>query len=162
MSYTYEEAANHVQATLLATLKDQLKGLELVVPGFYSYNALVNVLWESPDNTDDLVLDKINLCTEVRHLPKAGQKFLNTTTRRVYSRTGYVMSEIYVPLSQDLQILRKTGSIVKSAFEGRRGLGAGSGIEFKNVHFRELGKVKGYWSGLVRADFEYQEALAED
>lgn len=164
-SYTREQARDHLYTTLLKRWNDPVHGWAGILDEADfdpAYTKAPEVEWDNrePDDTDGM--EKPILFVYVRH-HNARQKGVGGgegRSRTIHRRYGFVLIRVYTPKDSGLKTGDRLAYVVKSAFEGKRGFGAGNGISFQSVRVTEVGQVKGRYEHLVTADFEYDEIIS--
>lgn len=157
LSYTYEQAREHLYATFWQKWIDETTGVRSVIPDCNPLDEdaakLCPVLWEEeePEDLSDVTVPTVYVY--VRH----HNSKRTAISDRMFTRYGFVLARVIVPTDAGLKTGDQLAYVVKSAFEGKRGYGDGRGIWFKSVRVTEAGAQQGRYLFLVTADFEYEE-----
>jgi hypothetical protein len=144
---TLESARDEIQDLFWAAWKAKTPAL--------NNGEVVKVFWpkqvsEAPD------VSKPFARVQVVHQTGA-QATLGTKNNRRFDRAGFVVIEIFTPVSTEwgLSFDMNLAIIARDAFEG---VGTDSGIWFRNVRVQEIGADgNGCWQTNVTADFTYDE-----
>lgn len=163
MSYTYEQARDHLYNTFWQRWIDPVAGIVTVFSTFDpaahdAPTAPVVVLWEEEEPEDLENVTKPTLYNSVRHY-STPRKHVGGESRHIFGRKGFFLSRIYIPTDTGLKTGDQVAYVVKSAFEGKRGFGDGNRIVFRGVRVTENGARSGRFLFTVTADFEYDEVI---
>jgi len=152
MSYTEEQAIDHMLGTFKTAWDDGSSGWVSVLA------AEPEIVWDNVDtqNADQRSAPWLRVFT--RHFEGPGQRTFGGTNNRVFTRTGQLIVDVFVPIGEGLLIGRRLAKIARDAFEGKSANGAGSAIWFRNVSVVERGVDRERWFLVqVLAEFEYDE-----
>lgn len=161
MSYTPAQAREFIQRTFHATWRDPDRGWK----GLVDYAGIPlslaeepDIDWESTQDEDDLPdISKPSLFLYVRHYGTTPAT-VGGESRKLVTRRGFVLVRVWVPSGDGLKTADAISYVVKTAFERKRGVGAGSGIIFRAWRPTEAGSQKnGTFMTVSTVDFEYDE-----
>lgn len=82
------------------------------------------------------------------------QRSMGTVGSRLFSRTGVVTVQVFVPGGQGLALADRLGKIALDAFEGQHTPGD---VWFRDATLREVGPDGPWWQTNVVATFAYDE-----
>lgn len=160
-TYDYLTAYRHLLRTFKTTWSDEAEGWQSIA----DLDSEPLIEWPNIDGKKDHGEEQTPRDEEpwlrvyVRH-HDSDQSTLGETGCRVFTRTGMIGVDIFVPLNTGLKLPYQLGIVCKRPFEGKRGVGDGSGIIFRSVRLRERDNYQKRWAHVsVQADFEYDEVL---
>lgn len=160
MSYTPAQARQHMWATFRATWKDPMAGWQGLVDDLGRPIAPSKEPKVDFENAIDENMPSIReplLSFQVRHYSSAPST-IGGETRKITSRRGFILVRVWVPSDSGLKTADALSYVVKTAFERKRGIGAGSGIIFRSWRPTEAGPQKnGSFLTVSTVDFEYDE-----
>lgn len=153
MSYSREDASDYMLATFKAAWDDGSTGWTSVIA------VEPEIVWDNVDpETDTDEASAPWLRVFIRHYPDgSSQRTMGSTGNRVFTRTGQLVVDVFVPIGEGLLIARRLAKIAADAFEGKTAAGA-SAIWFRSVSVVERGVDRERWFMVqVLAEFEYDE-----
>lgn len=160
-SYTYAEGRENLYNTFWQHFIGVNGGVTFDATYDYTDESpSIEVLWEEVEPDEKTVVTRPTIYCYVRHY-SAPRNHIGGESRQVFLRKGFFLALVLMPQDQGLKSADDLAYVVKSAFEGKRGFGAGQGITFKSVRVTEAGLQKGRWQTTVTADFEYSEVVSE-
>lgn len=162
MSYTPAQAREHIYATYWATFNDPDKGWRNLLD--WEGNPLEplaeqpDVEWDNDIGDDTPEVEKPTIYAYVRHYASTPATVGGESRKRT-TRKGFVMLRVWVPRDTGLKTADALSYVAKTAFERKRGVGAGSGIIFRSWRPVEAGNQKtGPFLIVSTVDFEYDES----
>lgn len=158
MSYSPEQAREHIYKTWQATWSDPDKGWR-AIRDQYGEPLAVEPKVEFDNDVDDNppTVDRPLLYLYVRHFASPAAT-IGGETRKLVDRQGFVLLRVWVPRDSGLKTADRLSYVAKTAFERKRGVGAGNGIVFKSWRPTEAGPQKdGRFMTVSTVDFEYTE-----
>lgn len=160
MSYTPAQARQHMWMTLLNTWRDPVAGWQGLVDDLGQPIALDQEPTIDQENDIDETPPSVTeplLSFQVRHYSSAPST-IGGETRKINSRRGFILVRVWVPQDMGLKTADALSYVVKTAFERKRGFGAGSGIIFRAWRPTEAGQQKNSsFLTVSTVDFEYDE-----
>jgi hypothetical protein len=160
MSYTPAQAKQHIWATFLNTWRDPLAGWQGLVDDIGNPITLLDEPTIDTENDIDENMpgaDTPFLSFQIRHY-SSSPSTIGGETRKITSRRGFVLVRVWVPADTGLKMGDALSYVVKTAFERKRGFGAGFGIIFRAWRATEAGTQKnGSFLTVSTVDFEYDE-----
>lgn len=161
MSYTPAAARDHIRSTFWQTWKDPQRGWAGIVDGDGRPISLAeqpDLEWEADEPEDEMPdITKPLVYFYVRHYGSTPSS-VGGESRKLVTRRGFVLVRVYAPAEGGLKIADALSYVVKTAFERKRGVGAGHGIIFRGWRPVETGPQKnGTFLTVSTVDFEYDE-----
>lgn len=160
MPYTPAQAREFINQTFYATWNDADKGWRGIVDAFgvpITLDAEPDPKWENFEGDDLPDVTVPSLFLYVRHFASPPST-IGGETRKIVTRRGFVLVRVWVPGDGGLKIADALSYVVKTAFERKRAVGAGSGIIFRSWRPTEAGPQKnGTFLTVSTVDFEYDE-----
>lgn len=159
-SYTVAEARDFMYQTWWAAWNDPTTGWRAVLPETALLDdgdpGLPQVIWDALEPDDDTPVTTVEAYVAVRHVD-GQQASLRGESGRRWRRTGFVLTRMRFPVDMELKTADALSKVVNDAFQGKRGVGAGSGILFPKVRPVERGQSDERNRQDVIANFEYDE-----
>jgi hypothetical protein len=160
MSYTPAQAREHIYATFLATWRDAEKGWQGIVDALGAPLPLADepkIEWDNDEDDDAPDVSAPLVYVYVRHYASQPAT-VGGETRKLTTRRGFVLIRVWVPGDAGLKTADALSYVAKTAFERKRGVGAGNGIIFRAWRPTEAGQQKnGTFLTVSTVDFEYDE-----
>ncbi len=159
-TYNIEEAYRHITATFLGHWNDETNGWQSID----ELDCEPRIKWPNVDDRDrekgkpehD---DQPWIRFYIQHR-ESEQATLGEINCRVFSREALLTLDIFVPTKTGLKLLLQLAKVCRRAFEGKRGIGDGSGIVFYRVRTPERETQRQRWCSIsVLADVQYDEVL---
>ena len=145
MSYTPAAARDHIRSTFWQTWKDPQRGWAGIVDGDGQPISLAeepDLEWEADEPEDEMPdITKPLVYFYVRHYGGTPSS-VGGESRKLVTRRGFVLVRVYAPAEGGLKIADALSYVVKTAFERKRGVGAGHGIIFRAWRPVETGPQK--------------------
>lgn len=157
--YTPAQAREFIYQTFFATWSDPVAGWQGIVDALGAPIVLdvePTLEWDNDVADDAPDVTEPTVYLYVRHYASK-QAHIGGETRRSFTRRGFVLARVQVPQDQGLKTADALGYVVKTAFEGKRGLGDGNGIVFRSWRPTETGPTRGRFQAVSTVDFEYDE-----
>lgn len=159
-SYTPAQARDFMYQTWWARWNDAALGWRAILPETALLDAgdpgLPQVIWDANEPDDDTLVTTVEAYVVVRHVD-GQQASLRGEVGRRWRRTGFVLTRMRFPVDMELKTADALSKVVNDAFQGKRGVGAGSGIWFPRVRLVERGQSDERNRQDVIANFEYDE-----
>lgn len=161
-SYETYEALGHILRTFKTAWDDPVVGWQSI-PGLAEEP---RIEWPNIDDEDE---DEKATQAEQKRKPwvriylrhqDSDQATFGETGCRVFTREALLAVDIFTPTKVGLKLPFQIAKVAQRAFEGKRGVGDGSGIIFRRVRVRERDIQRQRWYSIsVLADVEYDEVL---
>lgn len=131
-TYDLEEAYRHITATFLTHWRDENEGWQSID----GLDREPRIEWPNVDDANEEGEDdgpERNAEPWIRFYLRhreSEQATLGETNNRIFSREALLTLDIFVPTKTGLKLPIQLAKVCRRAFEGKRGIGDGSGIVF--------------------------------
>lgn len=156
-SYTVAEARGFIYETFWTAWTDETSGAEVQIaldPGGFLGPA--KIVWDGIDPDDDTEINITEAYVSVRHT-NGQQGSLRGDSGLRWTRTGFFSCRLRFPAYMQLKTQDAVTKVVVDAFKGKRAIGDGSGIWFRQVREVEQGINQTRNRQDVLAYFTYDE-----
>jgi hypothetical protein len=155
-SYTVYEARGFIYETFYTAWTDPDTGWQFALGMAADDPNAPKVIWDAQDPDDDTPVQVVEAYVTVRHTD-GQQGSLRSESGLRWTRKGFLSCRLRFPPAMQLKTADAVTKVVVDAFKGKRAIGDGSGIWFRQVREVEQGINQARNRQDVLAYFTYDE-----